>query len=266
MSNGIIILCMKKQQYACAAFNLALSIRYHSPDAHITLLSDGIHNKVFGAAHFLTFNSIKEIKEQTVTEAKLSLSKYSDYKQSLYIDADSICLQDIMLLFDKLKGNSFKSNVLPNYTQWTDEETFKSFFKQDFGVTINSSWMYWESSKVFTSALKYFSKGFDLDKISPKWGVSLPDEMFLNASLTKNEIDAKINFDLMFFDEKKQPVAISELSKNFYFATFYGNKNNTGVDLQEWYDRMMFKICTKYGMEHRFKIHEILVHKLVNDR
>jgi hypothetical protein len=78
-------------------------------------------------------------------------------------------------------------------------------------------------------------------------------------------MDARIDFNLMFFDEKKN-VAISKITEDYYFATFYGNRKNSRVDLQEWYDKMMFKICSAIGIEHRFKLGEILAHKLVNEK
>lgn len=263
MDKGVIILCMKNAHYACAAFNLANSIKYHSPNIHITLLSDGIHNKAFSGMHFSQFDSIKEIKERTVTEAKLSVNKYSDYTATLYIDADSICTQPLEPLFAKLKGNKFKSNVIANYTQWTSESVFKEFFKLDFGQTINSSWIYFESSKVFNSALNYYKRGFDITQISPKWGTQLPDEMFFNASLTKNEVDAKVDFDVMFFDEKNGELNFSDICQKYFFITFYGNKNNTRIGLQEWYDRELQRISTQKGFDHRFKLHDILANKLV---
>ncbi len=263
MNKGIVILCMKNAHYACAAFNLANSIKYHSPDIHITLLSDGIHNKAFSAIHFSQFDSIKEISEKTVTEAKLSINKYSDYDCTLYVDADTICTKPLEPLFESLKGNSFKSNFIENYTQWTSEEIFKSFFGVEFGQTINSSWIYFESAKVFNSALEYYKKGFKLADISPKWGTQLPDEMFLNAALTKNKVDAKIDFDVMFFDEKKEEFNFTVLCNKYYFITFYGNRNNTRLGLQEWYDRELQKISNSKGFQHRFKIHDILANKLV---
>ena len=101
MNKGIVILCMKNAHYACAAFNLANSIKYHSPDIHITLLSDGIHNKAFSAIHFSQFDSIKEISEKTVTEAKLSINKYSDYDCTLYVDADKAVFKNCKFLSSK---------------------------------------------------------------------------------------------------------------------------------------------------------------------
>lgn len=264
MNKGIVILCMRKPQYACAAVNLAISIRHHSPSIHITLVSDGIHNKALSSGYLGAFNFIKELKETTVCEAKLNIFKYVDYKQALYIDADSICVNDIEPLFGKLKG-SFKSNVIDNYTTWASAENYKKYFKVEPSQTINSSWIYFENNKVFEQANIFYKAGFERTDLSDTWGGHLPDELFFNAALSKLETDARIDFKLMFFDEKKN-VPISTITNEYFFATFYGNRNSSRVDLHEWYDKLMFKYCAALGIEHRFKIHEILAHKLVNEK
>jgi hypothetical protein len=155
--------------------------------------------------------------------AKINLHKYSTYEESLYIDADSLCLKDLQPLFDKLKGSDFKSNVIPGYTNWTDEETFKSFFGVDFGKTINTSWFYWEDPRVFVQANKYYSEGFPLDKITPKWGGTYPDEMFFNASLTKLNIDPSFD-DVMFFGNNIDARTFDKIEEHYFAFTLYGNR------------------------------------------
>lgn len=265
---GVVILCMRKQQYAAAAYNLALTIKFHSPGINITLLSDGIHNKLFSTGHYGAFNFIKEIKEKTVAEAKLNIENYVEYDQALYIDADSICLQPLEPLFDKLKGNKFKSNVIDNYTNWVSPEYFKQMFDVEPNQTINSSWIYFEDKRVFKIADKYLKKGFDVSNLVQTWGNSshVPDELFFNGALAKLVMDAKVDFNVMFFDDKIDQRSTSKLAEDYYFLTYYGNKNNTRLEIQEWYDREMFRVCAKYGIEHRFKIHEIMAHKLVNEK
>lgn len=270
MNKGVVILCMRKPSYACAAFNLALSIKFHSPDIHITLLSDGVHNKAFSASHFSVFDWIKEIKEPTVTAAKLSLDNYSPYKHSLYIDADSICLQPIEPIFDELKNCYFSSIVPDNYTSWTDETTFKDFFKSSPAQNINSSFIYWEEmgNDIFNVAKTFYECGFDKSKLTDKWGTSthLPDELFFNGAIAYLGTTAKTEFPVMFFDDKKAKISPTEIAEQYYFMTFYGNNSNTRLSYREWYDREMFRICSIKGIAHRFKIGDIMAHKLVNEK
>jgi len=266
MEKGVVIIAMRKPHYACAAFNLALSIKHHSPNIHITLVSDGVHNKAFQINEFSRFDFIKELKETSVAEAKLNVHKYVDYKQTLYLDADTLCLKDINPLFDKLSGEKFKSNQIDNYTQWTSEEAFKKFFKLDFGVTINSSFIYFENGKVFDQANKYFKKGFDKLELTENWGGHLPDEMFFNAALTKLEINPKTDFDVMYLDDKKREISFGKLVEDYYFITYYGNRQNTRLEYQEYYDKCMFRMCDKLGIEHKFKLGDIMAHKLITEK
>lgn len=264
MNNGVVILCMNKPQYAAAAFNLAFSIKHHSK-VHITLLSDGVHRKLFQAQHYSPFDWIKEISYNSICEAKLSLHKHTPYDKTLYIDADTICRASIDELFTKFEGSNFLSNVLAPYTSWVSDEDFKSSFGLEKTQTINSSWMYWESAIVFDAALREFNKGFDISKLSDKWGGVLPDELFFNAALAQTKTDAKTDEKVMYFDSKNSAFSYNEI-ENYSLITFFGNKKTSHLELQEWYDKTMFKYCTAKGIDHRFKIHEILANKLVNDK
>lgn len=269
--NGVIILALHKQSYACAAFNLALSIKKYNPTLSITLITDNTHQMCYRSEHYLVFDNFKTISKEDYTEnnrfcpakAKLAMYKYSDYKHTLYVDADSICFNDLTLLFAKLKGSEFKSNNVNNYTQWTDAETFKSFFGVEIGETINSSWIYFENDKVFKQAQKFYSKGFDITKLKQRWGNSIPDELMLNGALQTLNINPIVDFPVMFFDDKKDTRSITQLMDDFYFMTFYGNVNSTRLSFREWYDKYLFKLCTEKGIEHRFKMNGIISQKHV---
>lgn len=270
---GVLILALNKQSYACAAFNLALSIKHFNPDLHITLISDNNHHHCFKTEHYSPFNFIAEIdKDDSLNEgkfcpakAKLSLYKYSTYSETLYIDADSICFKNLDSLFEKLNGNKFKSNVVNDYTQWTDSDKFKDFFGVQQGQAINSSWIYFEKQgeEIFKTAQKYYDQKFPIEKLKQKWGNSLPDELFFNGALEKLKIYSEVHYPVMFFDDRKDERSTSKLQEDFYFMTFYGNDNSTRLHFREWYDKYMFNICTKYGIAHSFKMGNIIANKHV---
>lgn len=264
--DGIIILCIKKPSYAAAAYNLALSIQYHSPGTHITLLSDGIHRKVFQGHNFAPFNLIKEIPEMDVAESKLSIAQFAFADCNLYVDADSICIKDIKPIFEKLKGFSFKSNVIEGYLNWTSDDRFERFFHVKPGQTINSSWMYFEKHDVFNKGLAFYKQGFPKDQLTERWGGHLPDEMFFNAALSNLNIDSKVDFDIMYFDSKDKTAIPLEIKEKFYFMTFHGNEHTSRLLLREYYDRVMFKICSHFRVGHKFKMPDIIQNKLVNEK
>lgn len=270
--NGVIILCLRKPAYALGAFNLALSIKHFNPSINVTLVSDGEHKKHYRPEHYEPFDTIKEINLCDYIDsnglfqpalAKLNVHKYSEYKQTLYIDADSLVLKDLSPLFELLKGNAFKSNVIEGYTQWTDEETYKSFFGVGVSQTINSSWYYFENKKVFEQANKFYSKGFDINKIKPRWGGTFPDELFFNASINKLKIDPKTDLNIMFFGNMIDQRTYSELERDFYAFTLYGGQRTVRDIYVTWYDRLVFMMCSKKNIEHRFKADAILKGKHV---
>lgn len=273
---GVIILALRKASYSLGAFNLALSIKTFNPNINITLVSDGEHLKHYRAEHFSVFDWIKEIQLCDYIDyegkfqpalAKINIDKYSTYNGTLYIDADSIVLKDIQPLLDVLKGYEFKSNIIPQYTQWTDEKTYKEYFGIDFGVTINSSWYYWENSNVFDETRYTYSKHFPVDKIVPKWGSgTLPDELFFNAAINKLGIDCSVKENVMFFGNIIDSRTLTELENDFYMFTLYGGMKTVREPYRDWYDRLMFKNCEQNGIEHRFKAYGILTEKHVQNK
>jgi hypothetical protein len=271
--NGVIILALKKQAYAGAAFNLALSIKHYNQSTKITLLTDNIHRGCFRPEHYAVFDNITEIADEDCTnrgnfcpaKAKLSLYKYSNYQRSLYLDADSICLKHLDPLFEHLKGHAFKSQKIKSYTQWTDADTFKTFFDVEPGQTINSSWIYFENDAVFRQAERFYAKAFPLERLEQKWGSSLPDELFFNAALEKLKVDSASDVPVMYFDFSGDTRSMSQLMTTHYFITFYGNASSTRPTLREWYDKYLYELCAHEGIEHRFKICEIIAHKHIDN-
>ncbi len=274
MTQGVIILSLRKPSYSTGAYNLALSIKHYNPSIHITLVTDNEHQKHYRQEHYKVFDSIKTIAHHHYINdgmfqpalAKLNIYRYSSYDKTLYIDADSLVLQDLQPMFDRLNGQSFKGNVLDNYVQWTDKDTFKEFFGVEQGVTINSSWFYFESKEVFEVANDFYSKGFDSQKIEPKWGLSLPDELFLNASIIKLGIDARVDFEPMFFGNLIDARTLSELQNDFFMFTLYGGKHTVRSVYVDFYDRLCHLMNRVIGFEHLFKARDILNNKHVSNK
>ncbi len=274
MSHGVIILSLKKPSYSQGAFNLALSIKHYNPAINITLVTDNEHQKHYRPEHYLVFDAIKTISPSHYIDsgmfqpalAKININKYSHYDKTLYIDADSLVLQDLQPLFDKLDGNDFKGNVLDSYVQWTDSETYKDFFGIEQGIMINSSWFYFEGNSVFEQANKFYSKGFDAEKVFPKWGLSYPDELFFNASIMKLGIDVKVDYEPMFFGNLIDIRSLTQLQNDFFMLTLYGGQKTVRSTYIEFYDRLCFSMCTQKGIEHYFKARNLLTGKHVTNK
>jgi hypothetical protein len=269
---GIVILAVARPAYAAAALNLALSIKHHNPTLEIALLSDGTHRGCFLEPDYAVFDAVEQLAVEDYTsdegvcpaKAKLALHRYSPYACTLYVDADSLCCGNLDPLFDQLKGSSFKSQRIRNYTQWTDPETFRAFFEVEPGQTINSSWIYFEDDAVFELASRYYQRGFPRERLSAAWSAGLPDELFLNAALERLGLDAGCEVPVMYFDFANDTRSISEVTGSHFFVTFYGNATSTRRELQAWYDAYLSALCARRGVRHRFTVGDIVANKHVS--
>lgn len=284
-------MALKKDAYYCAAFNLATSIKYFNPNIHITLLSDGGHRKTFRAIDYSVFDWIMDIDQNDMADsdgkfcpakAKLNLNKYAMYDNTLYIDADSLVLQDIQPMIDRLieKGGEFYSQYFDTgginddiqYNVWAKNELIWKFFglkSDDKLITINSSWIFFtnKANKIFKKANKFYKQNFGLDNLSVKWGNTMPDELYFVGTLANLKVNPNSDIDAMFFGNVLDKRLLTELSEQYYCFTLYGGgvgRTTVRDAYITWYDRLMFKYLDKWSIEHRYKAHLILTNKHVN--
>lgn len=287
--NGVIILSLKKPSYYCSAANLAMSIKSHNKNIHITLVSDGGHNEHYRAEHYSYFDSIKEINKDHYTDdygfspalAKINIFRYSEYENTLYIDADSLVLRDIQPLIDRLvslKGN-FYSNVLGSgykndeiiYQAWATNEKLWDYFKLKENqkvYTFNTSWFFFRKSteNLFKITYNNYFGGFSKLDLKNKWGGSLPDELFFYGTLAQKEINPSVEFSVCFFGDKIDSRTLDQLANDYYMFTLYGGKSTVRLNYIEWYDRICQSICNSNGVNNYFKSHEILKGKHVHEQ
>lgn len=287
--DGIIILALKKSAYYQAAANLAMSIKHYNKSIHITLVSDGGHNEHYRAEHYSYFDWIKQIGFNDYNDengfspalAKINIYKYSEYDNTLYIDSDTLVLQDLQPLLDKLNdlGGLFYSNVLGSggyednihYQAWATNEKLWEYFglkKDQIVYTFNSSWIYFkkESKGIFQRVYNNYVRGFDKKDLKNKWGNTLPDELFFYGTLAQLEINPTASMDVCFFGEKVDERDLDELQDYFYMFTLYGGRSTVRLIYREWYDRLCFMMCRENGLEHYFKSNGILQGKHVIEK
>jgi hypothetical protein len=291
MKQGVIILALKKDAYFCGAFNLALSIKFYNPNINITLLSDGGHVRVYNALQYSVFDNIKEIAKEDTTDAngvfcpakaKININKYTPYDNTLYIDADSLCLQDLQPLFNSLNllGGSFYSHYFATgtkesdieYNPWATNTQIWDFFKlkEDAKLnTINSSWIYFnkKSDKLFKKVNENYNKNFGIDNLKIRWGGTMPDELYFVGSLAQLDINPNSNIKAMFFGNEIDARSTSQIEEDFYFITLFGGgvgRTTVRDKYITFYDKLLHKICAKKGIDHKYKAHLILTNKHVN--
>lgn len=286
--NGVIILALKKSAYYQAAANLAMSIKHFNKNINITLVSDGGHKEYYRQEHYAYFDWIKEINSEDCNDdygfspalAKINIYKYSTYDNTLYIDSDSLVLQDIQPLIDKLvslEGN-FYSNVLGRggfeddirYQAWATNTKLWEYFdlkKEQTIYTFNTSWFFFrkKSENIFKRVFNNYFGGFSKLDLKNKWGGSLPDELFFYGTLAKLEINPTVSFDVCFFGENVDSRSLDEIEQQHYMFTLYGGRSTVRLIYREWYDRLIQMMCRKNGLESYFKSHNILQEKHVNN-
>lgn len=296
---GVTIIALNKASYFHAAYNLAVSIRYYNPSINITLLSDGLHRVHCTELVLSAFDKIIEMERSDYEDemgwfqpglAKISMYRYIPYQEAIYVDADSLCLQDIGPLFNECssKGGFIYGHVIGTggytddipYNIWgRNPYQFKFFDISEDGTlnTLNSSWLYIkkcpEAEKIFHELRTYWDKGYGLENLRSKWGDrTYPDELFFNGVLAKHGITPRIGREIMFFGNELDKRTYTELHSDYLFMTLYGNgkvtvnKKQTTVKLKyiEWYDRLCFKMFAQLGRDHHYKSGNILRGKHIN--
>lgn len=291
MERGIVIIALKKKAYCYAAFNLALSIKHYNPNIHITLLSDNEHVNHFGESEYSVFDNIKNIPDQDYSDtqfepalAKFNFYKNSPYEQTLYVDADSLCLKDIEPLMEQLSKSKgyFYSNVHGSgglkdeiqYTVWATNQQVWDFFKlkQDSVLhNMNSSWIWVKRGKkadaLFDKIMENYKIGFGLKNLLHRWGGTYPDELFFNGTCAQLKINPSFSDGVMFFGDKMDNLPVSRLNDEYYFMTLFGKGTGTAnirVKFIDYYDRLVYKMTRAKGIGHKFKSHGILTGKHVN--
>lgn len=109
MTRGCVIYALKKPAYGKFAWNLAVSIKAHSPDIPICVIHDDsalTHLEQWQLDFFthrirINDEDLKHGIKFSPGKAKLCGYKYFPFDKNMIIDADSICIAPVENLFDK---------------------------------------------------------------------------------------------------------------------------------------------------------------------
>ena len=284
---NIVLLAIGKRGYTFAAYNLAFSIKHHSPDAKILLIHDGqylnqVPTDVFDELHEVNLAFTHQRGVFDAGGAKLGVysvaTKY--FKEYLYLDVDALCLKDLTPFYESLtkdlhtdimgKGG-FEDKI--NYSIWaSNEDIWEQFELEEDSIYYapQTSWHYAKKTRANTYLFKLAQKlnietFKDAKKLSMRWGKALPDELIFGGALAVKEIDASTETRPIFFGSTHK--SIGDVKREYYILSLYGNGNGrtlTKTDYIEFYDREMIKILRQHGKNHHFKVNLIMNDKLVN--
>ena len=302
-STGVVLLAFGKVQYYWAAYNLAFSIRKHSPNVNITVLFDD-PSKALSQCHDLMnyVNHIGHIaaddiytnKKLDPGKVKVNLYKYLPYDCNLYLDVDAIAIKDIQPMIDELSqsGKDYISHCVGYHTidkgrdfkemQWAWADRMWEHFNllpSYVMPAINSS-MQWivkgsQTEAIYRTAKDlYFNNPIAIKDLRMKWGGGQPDELYMNVALAIHGIDPALKAYTrndgseggMIHFAMTRGLSYQDIINNYYLQSYYGGAGFTPRFYIDWLDRMLNADFKAIGKRHIYLISRIAENKYADGK
>ena len=302
-STGVVLLAFGKVQYYWAAYNLAFSIKKHSPNVNITVLFDD-PGKALSQCHELMnyVNHIGHIaaddiytnKKLDPGKVKVNLYKYLPYDCNLYLDVDAIALKDIQPMIDELSqsGKDYISHCVGYHTidkgrdfkemQWAWADRMWAHFNllpSYVMPAINSS-MQWivkgsQTEAIYRTAQDlYFNNPIAIKDLRMKWGGGQPDELYMNVALAIHGIDPALKAYTrndgseggMIHFAMTRGLSYQDIVNNYYLQSYYGGAGFTPRFYIDWLDRMLNADFKAIGSRHIYLISRIAENKYADGK
>ena len=302
-STGVVLLAFGKPQYYWAAYNLAFSIRKHSPNVNITVLFDdpikGLSNcpdlmKYINHIGHIAADDLYTNKKLNPGKVKVNLYKYLPYDCNLYLDVDAVALKDIQPMIDELaqSGKDYISHCVGYHTidkgrdfkemQWAYADKMWSHFELPSDAVmpaINSS-MQWivkgsQTQELYQQARHlYMDKTIELKDLRMKWGGGQPDELYMNVALAILGIDPALKAyekikgseGGMIHFAMVRGLTYQEVIENYYLQSYYGGAGFTPRFYIDWLDRMLSNDFKAIGKRHIYQISRIAENKYADGK
>lgn len=302
-TTGVVLLAFGKVQYYWAAFNLAFSIKKHSPNVSITVLFDDVLKAVSQCPeivkyveHFADINpaDIYTNKKLDPGKVKVNLYKYLPYDCNLYLDVDAVALKDIQPMIDELaqSGKYYISHCVGYHTidkgrdfkemQWAYADKMWSHFDLPSDAVmpaINSS-MQWivkgsQTQELYQQARHlYMDKTMEVKDLRQKWGGGQPDELYMNVALAILGIDPALKAyekikgseGGMIHFSMQRGLNFQEIIDNYYLQSYYGGAGFTPRFYIDWLDRMLAADFKAIGSRHIYQLARIAENKYADGK
>jgi len=227
---GVVILTLGHAYWGRWAYNLAMSLKYQSPEIKISLLyaGEGI-NQIQDTTLFDKFIEIPEKYYLTngrkeYMKVKTALYKLSPYETTICLDADTIWInkRSINDLFNELDSVNFtmanrsfmdleEERLTDEFGVWASPNYIKKKFNFKKGkfYNLSSEMIYFKKdkkgndkkvSKLFSDAFKIYDKPLE-HRI---FNGGMPDELPFTISMIKNDIYPHIDNYMPFYWEAAQ--------------------------------------------------------------
>ena len=294
-TRGIVLMAFGKQAYAKMAFNMAMSIKFHSPDIKIAFINDGSCISAFLDYHYQYFDQIISIhkddaydnagtKEEKLNpgKAKTRIYNYLPFDHNIYLDCDGAAMQPLEPLFDECiaQGGFYKTQVVGWHDvskgrdfkemqwAWFDEIVEHYNLPSDFTMpAINSSFAYIKKCKESEALFKQVIKNFDnpMSNLRMPWGATQPDELYTNIALGQLSVQCDLGLHPVYFNTHLVR-DWAKVTKEHYVLGIFGGVGFSHSSITDMYDRLMHKYGKENGMTHQWKSHILMKDKHANTR
>ena len=302
-TTGVVLLAFGKVQYYWAAYNLAFSIRKHSPNVNITVLFDDSGKALSQCHDFMKYiNHIGDINADDIYtnnkldpgKVKINLYKYLPYERNLYLDVDAIALKDIQPMIDELaqSGKDYISHTVGYHTidkgrdfkemQWAWADKMWAHFNllSSYVMPAINSSMQWivkgsQAEAIYRTAKDlYFNNPIPIKELRMKWGGGQPDELYMNVSLAIHGIDPALKeYTLnsgseggMIHFAMSRGLNYQDIIDNYYLQSYYGGAGFTPRFYIDWLDRMLNADHKAIGKRHIYLISRIAQNKYADGK
>lgn len=282
MTRGIMLMAWGKRGYGFMAYNLASSIKHHSPGMAIHLIAtDSVLKEVTDRS---VFDNIETLSGDPSDPGRYKAGIYDlmPFDATLFLDVDALCLQPIEPLLDRLiASGTYYATFINDVYDWTSPNILPDMYwayKDDiwnhYGFDQSTRFPATQSSIQFirrcdktAEMYRLFQESFDnpipLERLRNKWGGGQPDELYLNVALAKMDEWEHIGNDVMYFGNKTT-LRPHQVAQSFTFLSMFGNRSNIKPMFWDYYDNIMGRIQAQRGLRHIFKGHLLKSDKIAN--
>lgn len=261
-SKGILLLSFGKPQYGMMAYQLAMSIKYHSPSIPIHLITDqSAVSKLRTMAYFDTVEYI----ETPIDPAQVKIDLYDrlPFDHTLFMDVDGLCLSEMDSLFVKMMASDkpFQCFVHAYYSEadppdlplmvWAKRDTIWEHYKLN-GETLpatQSSFLYIRKGemceRIYRTMQANYRNRIPLDKLKYKWGGGQPDELYLNVTLAQLGYDPHVDNVIYFANE--QTLKPHQLKHQYKILSLFGTSSNVKKIYENFYNTETRGIANHFG-------------------
>lgn len=301
-TSGVVLFAFGRHTYYWAMYNIALTIKHHSPDIKIAAFvgSAADASRHCGDLHTVV-DTITEIdREDYYTgkafdpgKLKVNIYKYLPFHYNLYLDVDAVALKPIDKLMSELiaLGKPYASHTVGCHTidkgraiesmQWAwADDIWSKYELSDKAIlpAINSSLQFIvksdEAELLYkTARYLYTQNPLPLKSLRMKWGGGQPDELYMNIAMAMLGIDPKcseIGNDgaelghIHFAAKRGLPYA--EVVERYYFQSYYGGVGFTARFYTSWIDTLLKNIRKSRNGQHVYTIDRILQYKHADNK